>query len=390
MSDGFYVFLFFALIVLVRGSIVVFHEMGHALTGIALYKGNFNVYIGSYGDATRGWHLKGGRLKIHFVPNPFDWERGLCVAEQQTHSFTRDFLFTLGGPLGSLVLSLVYLSLAFINQNEIMKVYLFLAFCYAFSDFVRNLIPNPRPIQLHDGGITYNDGYQLKSILKSRKNYNGLNLVIDLCNEKKYNEVITHYERLSKPIDHPMILRIAAYAYLAEKKYQYSLDTYAAVQQKDTFTADDHCNFALVHSHLDKHPEAIEYYNKALELDANHLYSLNNRGYSYNLTGDYEKGLEDFNKTIEINPEFAYAYNNRGLSKIKLGFVEEGLRDIEKSLELDVNNSYAYRNKGIYWLDRKNYEEAYPLFLKAKELDADTHLIDQYIAETQALMNREI
>jgi Tfp pilus assembly protein PilF len=385
MSNAIFVTVFFALLILVRGLIVVFHELGHAAAGLLLYKGNFTIYIGSYGDPTKGFHFKISRLKIHCIPNPLTWDHGLCWAESQTGSYKRNFLFTLGGPIGSLILGLLFLTALLSDMNEILKVYAFLAFIYAFADFVRNLIPRPVPIKLFGGGITYNDGYQLKMLLKNKTNFPCPSELAGLYTNNKYKEALEYYERMDQTQVNSFVLRIAAYMYLQEKRLEAAEKTFLQIKDED-LTPDDLSNFGLTYSYLEKHPEAFELYNKTLEKAENHLYALNNRGYSYNLIEEYEKALPDFDKAIELNPQFAYAYNNRGLSKIKLGRLEEGLDDIEKGLQIDASNSYGYRNKGIYHFDQKNYDEAYPLFLKAKDLDSETHLIDKYLEECRGLI----
>jgi hypothetical protein len=50
---------------------------------------------------------------------------------------------------------------------------------------------------------------------------------------------------------------------------------------------------------------------------------------------------------------------------------------------LDPDNSYGYRNLGIYHFDRGEYDEAFRLFKKAKEMKAETHMIDALIKETE-------
>ena len=60
---------------------------------------------------------------------------------------------------------------------------------------------------------------------------------------------------------------------------------------------------------------------------------------------------------------------------------EEGLEDINYSLKLDENNSHGYRNLGIYHLDKGEYSKALDLFIKAKELDSTTEMIDELIVQ---------
>ncbi|MEO6189843.1 MAG: hypothetical protein ABIO44_05155, partial [Saprospiraceae bacterium] len=90
-----------------------------------------------------------------------------------------------------------------------------------------------------------------------------------------------------------------------------------------------------------------------------------------------------FDRAIELNKDFAYSYCNRGLSKIKLGQIVEGFQDINRSFELDPNNSYGFRTLGIYYFDKGDLNDALQLFIKAKELDNTTHMIDELISTTK-------
>lgn len=62
-----------------------------------------------------------------------------------------------------------------------------------------------------------------------------------------------------------------------------------------------------------------------------------------------------------------------------LGKLEDGLNDIEHSFSLEKENSYAFRNRGIYFFEIGNYQKAMENFVKAKEIDQDTLLVDHYI-----------
>ena len=183
-----------------------------------------------------------------------------------------------------------------------------------------------------------------------------------------------------------MIFRLAIHSFM-----QVGDDTTAktlcdSIQSHSDLTSDDFSTCALISSRLDRYEEALALFEKALNLDNANKYSLNNRGYTYNLMEEYEKAIADFDRSIEVAPDFAYAYNNRGLAKIKLGFPVEGLKDIELSLSIDANNAYAYRNRGIYHFDRGEDNLAMEGFNRALAIDPQTHLLSKYVRETEERM----
>ena len=139
------------------------HEMGHALAGLILLKGNVDVYIGSYGDPDKGYHFKIGRIKFHFIYDPLSVEKGVFRSEQQDLTYFKDFLITLAGPLASLITAGIYIYLAaFTSLPDMVKIAFYILTGSSFLDFWYNMKPDTTGIILYDENIVYNDGYMLK------------------------------------------------------------------------------------------------------------------------------------------------------------------------------------------------------------------------------------
>ena len=120
---------------------------------------------------------------------------------------------------------------------------------------------------------------------------------------------------------------------------------------------------------LGKDHEAIRCYDKALEIDPEYAYALNNKAVSLqNLGKDYE-AIQYLDKALKIDPEYAYALNNKGLSLLNLGKNHEAIKILDKSLEIDPNNECALNNKGKSLLNLGKEKEAIKYFDKVLELD---------------------
>jgi tetratricopeptide (TPR) repeat protein len=59
------------------------------------------------------------------------------------------------------------------------------------------------------------------------------------------------------------------------------------------------------------------------------------RANTLNTLGRYQEALEDYDKAIEIDSKLANAYVNRGSAYSHLGATEKAIADYEKGLELD-------------------------------------------------------
>lgn len=62
-------------------------------------------------------------------------------------------------------------------------------------------------------------------------------------------------------------------------------------------------------------------------------------------SGEYENAIQDFNKVIEIYPEHEWAYNNRGLFYLALKEYDKAIQDFNKVLTLNPEHSEAYEKR---------------------------------------------
>lgn len=379
----------FILIIIIRGFIVVLHELGHAIPAILLSRKKVSIYIGSYGDSEKSFNFRIGLLDVWLNYKMMSWKNGLCIPSAQDMSINRQIVYTISGPIFSFILSSIFLYLTL--SMDLSDSYLHFAvifFFMAIFDLFRNLIPNKNPILLSSGKTTYNDGYSLVRLFKFRALKNEFEEAIDLYNKKEYQKAAILFDFLIKlNIKDATIYRLAIIVNIQIKNFERAKIIFdeSLKEFKLALTSDDYSNGGLVYSRLDLNEKSLEFYDKSLELNPKNIYSLNNKGFALIILNRFLDAIPFFDKALENDELFAYSYNNRGLCKIKTGNQTEGLIDIEKSLKLDENNSYAYRNLGIYHFDNNEINKARELFLKSKELDCDTYKIDELILSTEGL-----
>ena len=64
---------------------------------------------------------------------------------------------------------------------------------------------------------------------------------------------------------------------------------------------------------LRKFNQAIEFLNKAIELNPNYIQAYFNRGETYSKIKDYDKAINDYTKVLKLNPDHNRANYLRGL-----------------------------------------------------------------------------
>ena len=60
-------------------------------------------------------------------------------------------------------------------------------------------------------------------------------------------------------------------------------------------------------------------------------------------SGKYQEAIEHFDKAIELDPNYVDAWYNKGVVLDNLGEHEEAIECYDKALELDPNNADAWK-----------------------------------------------
>ena len=100
-----------------------------------------------------------------------------------------------------------------------------------------------------------------------------------------------------------------------------------------------------------EHDKAIEYFNKAIELNPQFFWAYLNRSVAYWSHGNYIHAIQDSTRAIELNPNSPHAYNSRGAAYWRQGNHNRAIQDFNKVIEsLDPNYAHAYFNRGLSML----------------------------------------
>ena len=120
-----------------------------------------------------------------------------------------------------------------------------------------------------------------------------------------------------------------------------------------------------------KYDEAIEEYNKAVELKPDYapIYSI--RGYAYRIKGDFEAAIKDYNKLIELRPDNADAYCDRGITYSRKGEFARAIQDFNEAIQLKPNLADTYNGRGLMYHQMNEVDLALQDFNKAIELRPD-------------------
>ena len=104
--------------------------------------------------------------------------------------------------------------------------------------------------------------------------------------------------------------------------------------------------------------------------------------------GKNAEAIENFDKLIELNPNISNAYNNKGVALGYLNKYQEAINNYNKAIELDPKNFEPYKNKFCPLYNLKRYEEAVEACDKAIELEPNHHNIQKVIDNRIKALNK--
>lgn len=98
-------------------------------------------------------------------------------------------------------------------------------------------------------------------------------------------------------------------------RYEYALETYAKLEKVDSTFKDAAYNSGYIYLvYLRDFKKAAGYFTTALQRDPGYIEAMFNRGYAYELSGEYSKAYQDYKHVLELKTNYQKAID--GLNRI--------------------------------------------------------------------------
>ncbi|KAG0197409.1 TOM (translocase of outer membrane) complex component [Mortierella sp. GBA30] len=146
----------------------------------------------------------------------------------------------------------------------------------------------------------------------------------------------------------------------------------AETKPEEAETGDAQFELAEYYLGQREYQQAMECYNKAIELDTIHMAkALNMRGTFTFLMGDGKKALLDFNKAIELDPKYVQTYIKRGSIYMEQGDAEKTFNEFDTAISIDAEDPNIYYHRGQVFFITGEYEHAAKDYIKSIELEPE-------------------
>jgi len=171
---------------------------------------------------------------------------------------------------------------------------------------------------------------------------------IEACEmAKKYSEKATEKERLYIE---------AGYASVVERNPEKRLRILLELTKKYSQEKLFHYDLGFIYEVRAKYPEAIKEYEKALALDPNFGFAVNQAGYVYAQIGDFEKAIQYFERYAAINPGQANPIDSLAELYFRLGKFDEAKAKYREALDIRPDFSSS-RGLAYIFAIQENYPE---------------------------------
>lgn len=175
-------------------------------------------------------------------------------------------------------------------------------------------------------------------------------------------------------------------------KFEDAIQAYNKAIQLDASFGAPYSNLALTYLTQGQCAEAILLYQKSIELlksDGEKALSWNGLGNAYRCMDDYTEAVAAYQKAAALDPETAgmrdradnfqldqeprtaTAWNDLGEAFMKTGSVDEAIHAFQKAIELEPEAGAAYDNLAWALASQNKFDEAVPLFQKSIDLLPD-------------------
>ena len=115
--------------------------------------------------------------------------------------------------------------------------------------------------------------------------------------------------------------------------------------------------------------EAIDDFNKSIQLAPDNATVYNNRGNALMDLGHPDEAVKDFDRAITLSPNYGAAHNNRGNAHAALAQYDPAFQDFRKAVELMPQNAVPYNGRGKAHAELKRYHAAVRDFTRAITLN---------------------
>ena len=167
------------------------------------------------------------------------------------------------------------------------------------------------------------------------------------------------------------VINLLGAALQRQGRLQEAMNSYnKAIQLKPDF-AEAYNNRGQVLKELGELDEAVKNYEKALKINPNFAEAHNNVGNTLKELGQLSAVVTSYERALAINPDLAQAHSDLGSTFHVLGQLDAAVKCYDKALKINPKHAPTHSNKGVALKQLGQFDEALQSYDKAIQFDPD-------------------
>jgi|SRR5688572_1157803 len=184
-------------------------------------------------------------------------------------------------------------------------------------------------------------------------------------NSQENDHDAAHWDSVIKSQPSSRAYSARASLFRKDRKYAEAIDYYTKAIQLNAIDHESYNNRANIYMDMNKFDSALPDYKQALVIMPNYYVAFDNLGALYARRNMFDSALYYFNRALEQKPDYKVTYSNRALTYMALRKYDEAIKDWQTALEYepgapDIINTIGlcYRMKGQYQVALKYISQA--------------------------------
>ncbi len=188
--------------------------------------------------------------------------------------------------------------------------------------------------------------------------------------EKLFTEAIFEYKKFLKDNPNDAVVNYnLGYSYSELGEHKKAINYLQKAAQLNNQDHDTYARLGFSYDQLGRYEEAIENYKKALAVNPDDAVDYYNIGVAYTYLKNYGEAIKYYEMALQRNPDYVDVYNNIGFVHAELGQHEQAIQYYEKVLQINPDDAYGHNNLGFAYANLGQYEKAIQYYEKALELN---------------------
>ncbi len=171
-------------------------------------------------------------------------------------------------------------------------------------------------------------------------------------------------------------------------QYREAIEIWLQEFSIDHLNANTANNIGIAYRKLNQQNTAIEYHQKAIELNSQFGHAYYSLGLAYYDLKDYEASKNAFLKATQLNYRPGASFYNLGLTYLHLQDYPNAEASFLKAIQFAYDLENTYYNLGVTYVEWGDYRKAFEAFKAAKKINPNSPDIDREIKSCSQLLKK--